>query len=521
VARLSAMDSTSVTDDKTTDGWDDDDLDLIDEWEIDDVDNNDEDDAACVDVTRAANETYPPNTPEDPTSIQGYFQYLKTGIKPDTPISLTTTAEALRVYYESRPNLKTYTLEKEVHRMDYVVVQVDGTVLEGADAIRSVFWREDNNLTGDNADNDSEIDPASSGDKDSKTSDEELLWRASNQSILADVLASITDLKGLVRPQFMATAVARSVSFRIDFAKGCTDCRAAFAIMIPFEKDGDASMLELATVEVQLTYNIDALSCTILQVQTNPSLDASNDLEIAAAQQYIAEDSFSMPVASEAAADRSFLNDQQRDAFIVEGIGGAWKQLDETTGISNKIGAVSTYFTKDLKSCLEDYEQEMLEVEIGAGNAVNNVAASSAVQRPESLLGGMFGGLAKVALSAAQGADKSHNEPIQFYRREEMELKNDMVMGTEPKAQNTEPKVHNDVAAADGWSDDELDFDSNLPTEKISVETEQKTSKIKEINEAEEFDAISWKNENERYDERILTRKRWIRPLYTEYVFTH
>lgn len=400
------------------------------------------------------------------------------------------------------------------------MIQSDGTVLEGPDAIRNVFCSQ--NINGSDSPSSSDKEDTEMKTSAKSITNEDFLWRASNQSILADVLASMMDVNGLVRPQFMATAVARSVSFRVDFARGCTDCTASFAIMIPFEKDGDASMLELATTEIQLTYSIDALSCTILQLQTNPSLDASKDLEIAA-QQYAADDSFGILTTPEEAVDRSFLNDQQRDAFIVEGIGGAWKQLDETTGISNKIGAVSTYFTTDLKNCLEDYEQEVLEEEMGAGTV--NVAAGSAVQRPGSLLGGMLGGLAKVALSAAQGADESHHEPVQFYRKEAMGLPNNNKRA-EPKTQNIVQEMYHDtsrqnLSTTEGWSDEELDFDSNFSADKISIEAKQRTIKLQNGIEGGDCNTNALKDENEGHDERILTRKRWIRPHYTEYVFAH
>ena len=90
-AAVKAMDNIYATDDKTTDGWDDDDLDLIDEWEIDDAPDD-----GCATATGTANEESSSSYP--PSSIQGYFQYLKTGEHTNDAIDNSPFNEAAKCY---------------------------------------------------------------------------------------------------------------------------------------------------------------------------------------------------------------------------------------------------------------------------------------------------------------------------------------------------------------------------------------------------------------------------------------
>mmetsp|Transcript_21482 Transcript_21482/g.46210 ORF Transcript_21482/g.46210 Transcript_21482/m.46210 type:complete len:336 (-) Transcript_21482:399-1406(-) len=80
----------------------------------------------------------------------------------------TRSFDAFDKYYRARPELSTYTLDTELSRMRYAVRTAGGSTLTDPSDIRAVYWPCD-------------------GDADAT----ELLWRAANQSLLADLLAAL------------------------------------------------------------------------------------------------------------------------------------------------------------------------------------------------------------------------------------------------------------------------------------------------------------------------------------------
>merc|ERR1712157_245950 len=101
--------------------------------------------------------------------------------------SSQVAAEDLRQYYLSRPQLFAYTMETELHRMDYTVKE-DVGIYTNVDDIRRRYEKK-NDL---------------------------LIWRAANQSLLADVIQCLTGHDNIIRPQCLATAVANKCHFIIN-----------------------------------------------------------------------------------------------------------------------------------------------------------------------------------------------------------------------------------------------------------------------------------------------------------------
>jgi len=147
-----------------------------------------------------------------------------------------TSVRELRRYYASRPGLSEYTIQTELTRMNYEVVCVGGSVtLKGSKAVEEYYyggdWRKD-------------VDIGSSvGDKETR----ELLWRCGNQSILADVIISLTSESGPIIPSLDMTSLATSVRFILDFNHVRLYVMATMEVAIPSDcgLDGRAVIAEL------------------------------------------------------------------------------------------------------------------------------------------------------------------------------------------------------------------------------------------------------------------------------------
>jgi len=139
------------------------------------------------------------------------------------------TAEELTKYYHSRPNLKEYTFEKELPRMKYTVITHDGNMMSTNEEIRTRFFNHTEERFGD-----------------------DILWRAANQSLLADAISALTFSEGIVRPQFLSTLVADRCAFIVDFSKSCVLCECSLVISIPGAR---GNRLEMGRIELSVFYN--------------------------------------------------------------------------------------------------------------------------------------------------------------------------------------------------------------------------------------------------------------------------
>jgi hypothetical protein len=134
-------------------------------------------------------------------------------------------------YYKSQPDLKEYTLEKELHRIQYTLITPQGSKLTKADHILDHVNRE-------------------SQDEAKK---HELLYRAANQSIFADVIIALTSFNGLVRPQLCAGTFVDKCSITIDLSREDPHVRAQCFLNVSIP-DYQGNRLSMASILVSIFF---------------------------------------------------------------------------------------------------------------------------------------------------------------------------------------------------------------------------------------------------------------------------
>eukprot|EP00565_Helicotheca_tamesis_P009159 CAMPEP_0185730778 /NCGR_PEP_ID=MMETSP1171-20130828/11001_1 /TAXON_ID=374046 /ORGANISM="Helicotheca tamensis, Strain CCMP826" /LENGTH=322 /DNA_ID=CAMNT_0028399907 /DNA_START=67 /DNA_END=1035 /DNA_ORIENTATION=- len=156
-------------------------------------------------------------------------------------------ASKLYSHYKSKPKLRSYTLEKELPRMDYVVHVNDG--------------EEERKLTTTNS-----IQHFFTQNKESQDEIEDIILRASNQSIFADMMDVLTGDHKLIRPlPFMVTGVVSHCQFHIDLRdktentrKGVT-ARSTLLVSMPSGNVGNtggkvSNRLNLAKIHTHIQF---------------------------------------------------------------------------------------------------------------------------------------------------------------------------------------------------------------------------------------------------------------------------
>lgn len=128
------------------------------------------------------------------------------------PLSTQHAVKRLQTYYQSRPNLKKYTLETELNRLNYTIE------------------------TGEN--NNNKIIKDYSQIKCYANSVESVIWRCANQSILADVINALTGPNNLIRPQLLSRAISEKCSFYISFSDNeeSMSCECILKIFFPIDE---------------------------------------------------------------------------------------------------------------------------------------------------------------------------------------------------------------------------------------------------------------------------------------------
>ncbi|KAL3928989.1 MAG: hypothetical protein SGBAC_012405 [Bacillariaceae sp.] len=99
-------------------------------------------------------------------------------------------------YCQEHPELKELTLKKELTRMNYTVYTPDGTKLTDPEEVENYIENESTELS----------------------QQHELLYRASNQTIFADVIVALTSFNGLIRPQLSAGTFVNDSSLILDLS---------------------------------------------------------------------------------------------------------------------------------------------------------------------------------------------------------------------------------------------------------------------------------------------------------------
>mmetsp|Transcript_35247 Transcript_35247/g.77198 ORF Transcript_35247/g.77198 Transcript_35247/m.77198 type:complete len:379 (+) Transcript_35247:54-1190(+) len=192
----------------------------------------------------------PPSPMED--DLRQYVQIFQPGSGIVTTINAMldnqyNTCEAaseLCDYYRDRPDLKAYTLLTEVPRLSYVVISSDGKYLLSPGDIQDFFLKKE---------------MASCLNHSEQCEVEELLLRASNQSLFADALAAITGDGLIVQPhKFRATALASVCQFTIDLRPDTwrrrkhVEATCDFDVCVPLSME---KKLHLASVKLSLFFS--------------------------------------------------------------------------------------------------------------------------------------------------------------------------------------------------------------------------------------------------------------------------
>jgi len=163
----------------------------------------------------------------------------------DSKYNTIECASELRSYYKSRPEMRSYTLETELPRADYVVLVNDAEgktqELTTTQEIQEYF--------------------ASKGDKNDLDETEDIILRASNQSLLADILAALTGSDKLIRMQHFVTGVAAKCQFSIDLRKdecnnrGVTVTSTLLVSMPSGDFERSDARLNLANIHVRAQFH--------------------------------------------------------------------------------------------------------------------------------------------------------------------------------------------------------------------------------------------------------------------------
>jgi hypothetical protein len=139
------------------------------------------------------------------------------------------SAEEFLKYCEGQPELKELTLKKELTRMAYTLYTPDGTKLTDPEKIANYIEAESTELS----------------------EKHELLYRASNQSIFADVIVALTSFNGLIRPQLSAGTFVNDSSLILDLSSSQPHVRAECFLNVSIP-DGRNDQLSMAGALVEV-----------------------------------------------------------------------------------------------------------------------------------------------------------------------------------------------------------------------------------------------------------------------------
>lgn len=335
----------------------------------------------------------PPPKPQSPlyTALEDYLLQLprlQSSINAVLEYECNTDAKAeeLVQYYSTRPGLTEYTIKKELPRMEYTLLQHGGHGHGGHG-----HGHGPNNVV--TTTDKKEI--AVCLHQDSLSSSSSLVSRCANQSLLADLLQVFTGSDLLVRPQYMAAAMAVSCRFRLDPSQSLVQVQAQLDLCLPTE-NGRWKVAELLVkidfcshrVNPFVKYQLEAIRPTVQPndpawaLQLHGVVEMLGHLDL---DEHVTDDVLHHPGPA-AAMDNNF-----RDVFLQQsqsifqnsavGIKSAWQEIDTVAGFSNKLGRLPRF------DDVMQHAEEAAEAEAQY--------TSSVQERPTSILGGFFGKLAK------------------------------------------------------------------------------------------------------------------------------
>jgi hypothetical protein len=341
---------------EVSDGWDDD-ADLI-------FDNVEEPEPIIGTATRLPPPPLKPAPPPSPlyTALEDYLLQLprlESSINAVLEYECNTLEKAneLVQYYSERPGLAEYTIKKELPRMEYALIQGPKVVTDKKEIAHCLH-------------------------QDS-SSQQSLVSRCANQSLLADLLQVFTGSDLLVRPQYMAAAVAQSCRFRVDPSQSLVQVQAQLDLCLPTEH-GRWKVAELLVridfcsqpLRPFCKYQLDAIRPAVYPNdpawtrQLHGVVEMLGHLDLEEHDNVAMENNF-----------RDVFLQQSQSLFqnSAVGIKSAWQEIDTVAGFSNKLGRLPRF---------DDVMQ-------AAEQAAESESTSLAQERPTSILGDFFGKLAK------------------------------------------------------------------------------------------------------------------------------
>jgi hypothetical protein len=289
-------------------------------------------------------------------------------------------------YYRDRPGLATYTVDKELSRMDYVVTIPPSTTITDKSQIADLL-RKQEHAKG----------PSS------------LLARSANQSILADLLQACTGHDRLVRPQFMASAAAQACQFHLDFASGRLHVQAHLSLSIPtasgrWEVAHIGASIEFVPHEhhPSVRYRLENV-----QVLSTPDTDPLFWQRASSALELLRESLHEHPPAG--LGERESTDVNFRDMFLqqsqnillnsADGMQSAWKEFEQVAGIKSKLMNLPGFLPDDV---LHAAEQETFTIQAEQHEKRRQQNEQQEQQRPKSILGGLVrSGIKKLAQQVA------------------------------------------------------------------------------------------------------------------------
>lgn len=214
-----------------------------------------------------------------------------------------------------------------------------------------------------------------------------MLPRCANQSLLADLLQAMTGPDMLIRPQFLATAIATSCNFVLDALQESVMVKASLELTIPTEagrwKIADLAVfcqLQVASSPPSILYRLEVVKPT----QQSDDWKA----QMASAAQLIE----SMELSEESFLNVSYQQGEDglhfRDAFLQQsqtllqnsavGFRSALKEIDAVAGISTKLSKFQGFLPEDVMEAADRVQEQPA------------VHAANPEQRPTSILGGFL-----------------------------------------------------------------------------------------------------------------------------------
>lgn len=419
----------------------------------------------------------------------------------DEECNNTEFALKLCRYFHQRENLREYTLDIEVPRMDYQVILSDEWILSEATEIRQHFAENPvDNLVDD------------------------MLLRSANQAILADIFPIITGPDKMIRIQFLANAVATKCRLVLDMRSSRylqVDC--TMTISIPSGMPSHSTKLDLAKFRLIIEFSPEPSAPFV-----NYRLDSIQPLvDVVVDEQKIHLASEAIDLHNLDAIEREWVYTNSydlRDSFLesimstqtAAGLKSALLEIDGVVNVSSKFNLIKQHLVLPSADEILNAENDLNESDeqgdivsnhgkrrnrqILPPNHVSSLAKKQvlpppcpppashhgASMQPKPIIGGLLmSGISRLA-KVASAQDEGQTQRSVLYRREDDHLpvvhqstqagkdvfEHPKKLGNTNRINNNDNIKVLDKLDEDGWSDDGLDeIDGSSDHEKHVLDT--------------------------------------------------